>query len=280
MNQFGGSWTKEKINIVESYAKAYLAIMNKYRQWKLLYFDGFAGTGEICTEGDEDISIEGAAKRILDISKPRTFDMYYFVELDPEKVVSLEQMIKEEYPERRGLFVNAADCNKKLYDLATFLKGPGKGYKTLAFIDPCGMELDWDSLYSIKDLSIDLWILIPTGVGANRLLKKDGNISKAWLSRLERFFGIPESELLPLFYKKYKEQTLFGDEEIVMKEKDAVALIYELYQSKLSSLFKYISDPMVIRNSKNSIMFHFLMASNNKTAVKIANDIIEPKYQL
>jgi three-Cys-motif partner protein len=280
MNKFGGSWTEEKINIVEKYAKAYLTIMNKYPKWKLLYFDGFAGTGEISTDNGNDLSIEGAAKRILDITEPCAFNMYYFVELDPEKAASLKQMVDKEYPDRAEIYVTAADCNNKLYDLAEFLKGPGKGYKVLAFIDPCGMELDWNPLFSIKDLSIDLWILIPTGVGANRLLKRDGNISKAWLLRLERFFGIPEKELLPLFYKKYTEQTLFGEEEIIQKEKDAVGKIYKLYHSKLSSLFKYISRPFVIRNSKNSIMFHFLLASNNQTAVKIANSIIEPKYQL
>lgn len=280
MNQFGGSWTQEKIQIVEKYAKAYLTIMKNYPQWKLLYFDGFAGTGEISTDGEEELSIEGAAKRILDITEPRSFDMYYFVELIPEKAESLRRMVKQDYPDRKGIFVTAADCNKKLYDLAGFLKGEGKGYKVLAFIDPCGMELEWEPLLSIKDLSIDLWILIPTGVGVNRLLKKDGNISEAWLSRLERFFGIDQSELLPLFYKTYTEQNLFGEAEIVQKEKDAVGKIYELYQSKLGYLFKYISKPFVIRNSKNSIMFHFLLASNNKTAVKIANDIIEPKYQL
>lgn len=30
MNSFGGSWTEQKILLVENYAKAYLTIMNKY----------------------------------------------------------------------------------------------------------------------------------------------------------------------------------------------------------------------------------------------------------
>lgn len=33
--------------------------------WSLLYFDGFAGTGEINTEDDDFEILEGAAKRIL-----------------------------------------------------------------------------------------------------------------------------------------------------------------------------------------------------------------------
>jgi len=48
MNKFGGNWTENKIEILVEYAKAYLVIMNKYAdkfRWKLMYFDGFAGSG-------------------------------------------------------------------------------------------------------------------------------------------------------------------------------------------------------------------------------------------
>ena len=45
---WGGKWTEEKLDAFEKYVKAYLTIMNAYRDangWKLLYFDGFAGSG-------------------------------------------------------------------------------------------------------------------------------------------------------------------------------------------------------------------------------------------
>jgi three-Cys-motif partner protein len=57
MNQFGGEWTKQKIEIVVAYAKAYLTIMNKYPQFKCLYFDGFAGSGDIYKDNETDIEI-------------------------------------------------------------------------------------------------------------------------------------------------------------------------------------------------------------------------------
>ncbi len=52
-NNFGGSWTENKIEIIVEYAKAYLTIMDSYaadNDWKLLYFDGFAGSGYIKKE--------------------------------------------------------------------------------------------------------------------------------------------------------------------------------------------------------------------------------------
>jgi len=51
VNHFGGNWTYQKIQIIELYAKAYLQIMKEHPYWKLMYFDGFAGTGEIKIEG-------------------------------------------------------------------------------------------------------------------------------------------------------------------------------------------------------------------------------------
>ena len=47
------------------------------------------------------------------------------------------------------------DCNNKLIDLAGFLK-KNKNYKVLAFIDPYGMSVNWESLEALKGLSVDL----------------------------------------------------------------------------------------------------------------------------
>jgi len=42
---FGGDWTKIKIEILVQYAKAYLTIMKSRGHFSLMYFDGFAGSG-------------------------------------------------------------------------------------------------------------------------------------------------------------------------------------------------------------------------------------------
>ena len=96
---WGGKWTEEKLEAFEKYVKAYLTIMNAKRDsygWKLLYFDGFAGSGTR-TAGDEKIEVEsafelfgqevsaedfkvyqGAAERVVKIESPemRSFDLY------------------------------------------------------------------------------------------------------------------------------------------------------------------------------------------------------------
>ncbi len=274
MKKFGGEWTQSKMNIVLKYTQAYLHVM-KGKPWKIMYFDGFAGSGDVKSPS---FFREGVATQILKIKDPVPFDMYYFVELNSRNADALEKKIKIEFPEKKNVHIVREDCNKKLYDLAKFLKGEGENYKVLAFIDPFGMSIKWDSIRSLIGLGIDLWILIPTGIGPNRLLKKSGIIPEPWLEKLELFLGLPKEEIKSSFYKKKSQLNLFGIDEY-QKEKHSVELLHEIYRKQLSNVFSFVSDSFVLRNQKNSILYHFLLASNNFTAVKIANDIIKP-YKL
>lgn len=278
MNQFGGDWTENKIEIIVEYAKAYLSIMNVYASkysWKLLYFDGFAGSGFIKKGKEENQKlIVGAAKRILEIEEPRPFDLFYFVEKDIENANNLKENTELQFPKKNIHIVNT-DCNEKIKSMSEFLAGPkGKKYKALAYIDPCGMQLNWDSLETLQKLSVDVWILVPTGMGVNRLLKNDSNISDTWVSKLETFLGMDKDSIIKHFYKEKVSHTLFGEETTTSKEDKAIEKSALLYQERLAKLFSFVSEPYVLKNRSNSIMFHFFMASNNKQAVKIANDII------
>lgn len=278
MNQFGGSWTEQKIEIVIDYAKAYLTIMKNYPQFKTLYFDGFAGSGDIFKEEETDIEkIKGTAIRILEIEKPKTFDQYYFVEKDEKNERELEQTIKDRFSSTRRFFVVNEDCNTKLQSMEAFLQN-NKNFRVLAFIDPYGMSVNWKSIECLKGRGVDLWILVPTGIGVNRLLKRTGQISETWLNKLETFLGLSRDEILTYFYQTKTVQTLFGEETNIAKEKQAIEKAGALYKKRLNEIFSYVSEPFALKNSTGSIMYHFMMATNNKAALNVANDVIK-KYQ-
>jgi three-Cys-motif partner protein len=139
------------------------------------------------------------------------------------------------------------------------------------------MSLKWSSIEALKNFGIDLWILVPTGIGMNRLLTKDGNIREAWLLKLETTLGMERSKIKNYFYKSKSRQTLFGEETYIEKEKNAIEKAGSLYQRRLNEIFKYVSDAYPLKNSTGSIMYHFMMASNNKAAFNIANDIVKPR---
>ncbi|PWV56610.1 three-Cys-motif partner protein TcmP [Chitinophaga sp. S165] len=294
-NQFGGSWTDQKMAIVVAYAKAYLTIMKEQRWAKTIYFDGFAGSGSIKDNSSlrnnnclldsnaemstaEDIK-KGTALRILDISEPKPFDLYYFVEKNESYQQQLLHQIGRRYVDRKCHVVKG-DCNKKLNDLAGFLKQNNE-FRALCFIDPYGMSVKWSSIEALRGLGVDLWILVPTGVSANRVLVNDGNIPDVWLNSLEIFLGLKRDDIKRKFYKEVIQHNLFGDDlTLVEKERDTVNKLGKLYAERLQTVFNFVSESFVLRNSMNSIMYHFMMGTNNPVALKIANDVIKPKYKL
>lgn len=276
MKPFGGDWTKIKIEILVEYARAYLTIMNRHKRYKTLYFDGFAGSGLIMKGNKIDIDVTiGAARRIVEIDDPVPFDLYYFVEKDPKSFKLLEENTKQAFPNKK-IHAVCEDCNKKMLDLANFLRNPSnRNYRTLAYIDPCGMQVEWRSIECLRGLPIDLWVLVPTGMGVNRLLGRGGSISDSWRERLERFLGLTGEEIRQHFYTE--NDTLFPGIKTIEKERDAIGKSAKLYQRRLKQGFAFVSNPFELKNSKGSPMYHLFLASNNKAAVKIGNDIVR-KY--
>ncbi|MCC5934808.1 MAG: three-Cys-motif partner protein TcmP [Balneolales bacterium] len=280
MKQFGGDWTKVKIEMLVEYAQAYLTIMKKHHYWRTLYFDGFAGSGLIIKDSQEhfDVSI-GAARRIVEIENPKSFDAYYFVEKNQKNCEMLEETTKKPYP-NKSIFIVNDDCNKKLKSMAEYMKKP-KGErdydKVLAYIDPYGMQLEWSSVEALKGIGADAWILIPTGMGVNRLLKNNGEINETWLKRLEIFLGMSGHEINQHFYNEETVLTLFGEEKKKSKTEKTADKASELYKNRLKEIFKFVSEPMALKNDRNSTMYHLIFVSNNAAALNIATDIIN-KY--
>lgn len=277
MNQFGGDWTKKKIEILVRYAESYLRIMNRYPNFKLMYFDGFAGSGFIKSRASKEHTM-GAAKRIIELDQPKRFDIYYFVEKSKKKANLLRIATKDKFPKLK-IIIRIDDCNNRLHALANYLKSKeGKKFAVLAYIDPCGMQLKWQSLEMLKGTRTDIWVLVPTGLGVNRLLKRDGNISDEWLNKLIEFLGISSEQIISYFYPEKIEDTLFGSITYSKKLKNAIDKSAELYRERLKTLFKFVTQPFVLTNKGGTIMYHLFLASNYNAAYDIANFLVK-KFQ-
>jgi three-Cys-motif partner protein len=247
--KWGGSWTEMKLEAFTKYVNSYLTIMNRYRDkfnWKLIYFDGFAGSGcreesmddsnflekdsllfDVKIEEDDFSVYKCAAERILNIEQSG-FDFYYFIDINKASNDALKaRLLQYKKPGIQLVFRNE-DANLQIRDLAHALNNT-VNLRALVLLDPFGMQLDWISIERLAHTKIDLWILIPTGVIVNRLLDK----------------------------------------------KMELVYIAKLYISKLKTIFEEVSDePLVLLNTKNVPIYHFAFASSNATAKKIATEII------
>lgn len=279
--EWGGPWTEKKLTAFSKYVKSYLTIMKKYPYWKTIYFDGFAGSGsrrkrknsdlvqQLKITGEEENTYRGAAERILSLPGIG-FDYYYFIDKDQRSLNHLKKRLAGFSD--KNIEYRSDDANEQLKALAKALKT--KKYAALIFLDPFGMQITWNSIAELKDTRSDIWILVPTGVIVNRLLDRSAELKLS--NKLESFFGLPIDEIKAHFYEKQKVSTLFREEEILMKVSRPIHKIAMLYIRQLKTIWKYVIDePLVLLNHRNVPIFHFVFASNNKHAKKIAKDIIQ-----
>ena len=287
---WGGSWTEIKLEAFEKYVNAYLSIMNKqkvkYNGWPTtIYFDGFAGSGtriSLSTNEEntlfadflisEDLEVyKGSAERVLSLTQK--FDNYLFVDNDKQSIDSLEKKLKEKSITNNNCHFVFDEVNAQLEKFSRIIDDKKAA---LVLLDPFGMQIDWSSIEKLKDKRVDLWILIPSGVIINRFLDRKGKL--IFSSKLQSYFGMTEDEIRKKFYQTETVETLFGSIDITKKVNDSIKIISELYIEKLKTVWQFVSaEPLKLYNTKNVPIFHFVFASNNKTALKIASQIIEKK---
>jgi len=88
---------------------------------------------------------------------------------------------------------------------------------------------------------------------------------------MEKSFGIPIDEIQNYFYEQVTEHSLFGEISRQQKRDNTINRIAQLYLDLLGKEFAHaIKEPLVLRNSTNCPIFHFVFASHNETGVKIA----------
>ena len=268
--QFGGKWTLDKAEDVVKYAKAYLNIMKAYR-FKTIYFDGFAGSGEVVMRDGKN-AMESVALQVMAIDEPGPFDMYYLVELDPKRADRLRTVCATKHPTKK-VHVVSEDCNVKLKDFAAFMK-KHKGHRALAFLDPYGMQVSHEVMKVFKGVGVDMWILFPSAIGIGRMLQRDiRKVPARHWELMTNTLGMTREEIEKAFYAEHGKD-LFG-EPITKKLGGPTARVLDVYRTKLQDIWKHVSDAHELKNSIGMPMFHFILASQNPNAKKIAEDIIK-----
>jgi len=287
---FGGDWTEQKLECVRKYLQAYTTIMNR-QQFEFAYIDAFAGTGyrEVMLDEDSNQALfpeldtqevvnfrQGSARNALEVQPP--FKKYIFIEQDMNNFSELEKL-RDEFLLKDEFLKDSIECvlteaNEYLTDVCN---KNWERHRALVFLDPFGMQVEWETIKLIADTkAIDLWLLFPIGT-VNRLLKRDAEIREVIREKLNQFFG--EEDWYEIFYKLAHENSLFGEEERWEKVGNIFSEIEQYFMKRLQGIFAGVAtNPLSLRNSKNVPLYLLCFAAGNprgaKTAVKIAQDIL------
>ncbi len=273
---YGGSWTLEKLDILETYLDRYTTAL-KYTSFKLMYIDAFAGTGYVqLIQGDSDATefMRGSAARAAHIHD-RQFDKLVFVENDPVRCVELETLKEDQHG--RDIRIENADANVYLRSL----RQDWRQWRGVLFLDPFATQVAWSTVEKIAGFNaLDTWILFPTSAIVRMLpkSKRPDDISSAWIDRLTTVFG---DESWRELYRESPQGSLFGD--VHHERTPGVTGLLDIYKNKLAHAFgnRFLFQSRTLRNSRNAPLFEFLFCVGSRspkavgTAQRIARHILE-----
>lgn len=67
-----------------------------------------------------------------------------------------------------------------------------------------------------------------------------------------------------------------GDEMVITKAENSIRKIAQLYVERLKGVLPYVTEePLVLYNTHNVPIYHLVFVAKNKTAMKIAQEIIK-----
>jgi three-Cys-motif partner protein len=291
--KFGGEWTVRKLDCLRKYLNAYRKIFTRNegaRHLRTWYVDAFAGTGsraradvperalfeDVYQDQDTAQYLDGSAKIALSLTEP--FDHYLFIDKSKGHLNALEEKIRQEHsPLHARCRFRPGDANDELKSWCR--ERDWKKERAVVFLDPFGMQVKWATVEALAATKgVDLWYLFPLGIGASRLLKRDGDIPEAWKRKLDSLFGT--SSWQAEFYRENTSQAgLFGGEHASL-ERDADAKKIEAFiHDLLAKCFEKAAKGLVLENSRSSPLYLLCFAASNPkgaaTAVKIAQDILK-----
>jgi three-Cys-motif partner protein len=104
MSEFGGAWTKKKLDCVSGYLIAYQTALKK-RNFRLIYVDALCGDGSQKLKGESEASLlgearefmRGSAQRAIELEQP--FHEYHFVDKSKRSLDQLKERLIAVKPE-------------------------------------------------------------------------------------------------------------------------------------------------------------------------------------
>lgn len=277
--EYGGWWTERKLHLLGLYLEAYMVILRQHSYLAPVYIDAFAGTGQRRVKpgtSSEGTTQKGSAMVALEVAEP-AFRQYIFIEKSLAKCRELETL-KVEYPERAN-HIQIVNQEASTF-LTQWCSQIDPKLRAVVFLDPFGMQVEWSLLKALAATQVvDLWLLVPLGMGANRLMTRNAFPPEEWQQKLTTFFGTEDWK--ERFYRPRLQPDLFAESSPVEKSVDHDAL-RDYFVERLKTIFPGVAEnPRTQRNANNSPMFLLCFATANprpstrNAALRIAQHLLK-----
>jgi len=240
-------WSRDKHYFLMRYIDAFTTSMKNKKWAGLHYIDLFAGAG---IERLKDSKELDWGSPMIAAKTHNSFDRLHLCELNTRKFEALEKRITDIMPHSQIL---NGDANEKVIDI---VKEIPSGTLSLAFLDPYGLHLDFETLKVLSKKRADLIIFFPDHLDAlrnwerNYLHKQNSNLDRClgmgsdWRSIIN---DAPGDCLADVLRKLYVNQiatlgyTEFEYERISMKKHPLYVLVFCSRHPLAAKLWRGIS---------------------------------------
>lgn len=285
-HEFGSVSTDLKLSLVDGYLRAFTtALRGKFSE--LWYIDAFAGTGErtlrhAAKDGDlldaatpEKIERRrGSARIAIDVLPP--FQRLIFIDNNAGHCEALRGL-QTQYANRQ-IDVVEGDANKAIAQIVASRNWAGT--RAVMFLDPYGMNVDWDTLKAIRSTeAIDVWYLVSLSGLFRQAARNADAVDESKRAALTRMLGTDTWEAA--WYQQTRQTELFGPRDAAHSRTADVGDIENFVWNRLGELFPKVLKPLRLKDSRGIPIFALFFAISNpearaiKLAAKIANYILD-----
>lgn len=263
-----GYWSEVKLDIVRKYASAYSTIMAKQASiTRHIYIDAFAGAGQHISKATGDF-VPGSPLNALAITPP--FKELHLIDLDGGKASELRRLTAGE----KEVTVYEGDCNEILLRDVFPRCEYGDYHRALCLLDPYKLNVNWEVLRKAGQMrSVEVFYnFMIMDANMNVFRRDPAKVTAAQAARMTAAWG--DDSWRDAAYQP--APSLFGDVE----EKATNEAVAAAFRDRLRTVagFKYVPDPMPMRNSKGAVIYYLFFASPNEKGGKIVQDIFN-KYR-
>lgn len=246
-----GEWAYDKLFYVNAYLARFIVSM-RHKNWRAIhYIDLFSGPGKNrLTDGR---IILGSP--LLALSQKQPFDRYFFVDHLPANIAALRQRCSQFSGSNTSFYTD--DANQAVDTIVAEIKAVNQVYRpgvgcslNLAFLDPEGLELYWDTVAKLATCRTDMIIYYPQ-MGITR--EAPQQIQQPFPTPIDRFFGGDEWRDI---YRRRQQ----GEETNLHRA------LLDLYKQNLSNFGYQVEEPTpepVFRNEKEAPLYRLLFVSKH-----------------
>jgi three-Cys-motif partner protein len=248
-------WTALKLEHLDAYLQAYVQATKSWGE--RYYIDGFAGCGD-CVLVENQMPAQGSPWRALEAVPP--FSAYYFIEKNGAAADHLRQRINQ--AGASNAHVLTGDCNKVIP--AQVLPELSKRAPSFAFLDPYGLQLNWDTVVQLAEhrsesrYKMELLVLYPYDMAINRSL----SWQRAYPA-LDRFYGDGKIWRTQLEASDSKQET-------AEQRRDRFLRLYKERLRVLGYTFVDSYGPLYDRHRPK---YHVIFAGDNAVGAKIMQQV-------